>query len=328
MKEVGIIRWGIIGCGKIAAKFAADLALLPRTTLQGVASRSLARARSFAETHGAEDYYDSYSDLVDSPDIDAIYVATPHTLHRGHTLLSLTAGKHVLCEKPMGINQGEVDTMIAAAQASNLLLMEALWTHFIPAVRDAKAAISDGVIGEVLHMRSDFGFTANLDPTLRLLNPSLGGGALLDIGIYPAYIMLELLGEPSHISAASTIGGTGVDLHTSIIAAYDTGQHAYLESSLRVSTECVTIVYGTEGQLTIESRWHEADSYSVVKDGRKQTFIRYKEGHGYYHEILAFNHCLRIGSRQPLFEHAKSQRLIRFLDRVRREVGLVYPSEP
>ncbi len=322
-----MIKWGIIGCGKIAAKFAADLALVSGGELHAVASRSLARAQSFADEHGAVLFFDSYAALVECAEIDAIYVATPHTFHQEHTLFSLHAGKHVLCEKPMGINHGQVVSMLEAAVASDRLLMEALWTHFLPAVIAAKAAITAGDIGEVSHMRSDFGFAANPDPSLRLLNPYLGGGALLDIGIYPAYIMLEVLGEPSEIAVQTTLGDTGVDLHTAVMAKYDSGQHAYLEASLRVETSCTTTVYGDKGHIVINSRWHETDSYTIVRGADVKTVTLPKTGFGYYHEIVAFNQSLRGRSMQPPFPHSNSERLIRFLDLVRGEIGLRYPDE-
>ena len=195
------INWGIIAPGKIAQKFASDLKLVEGANLLAVASRDETRAKEFALEYNAQKHYGSYLDLVKDPDVDVVYIASPHPFHFEQSLLCLNHGKHVLCEKPMCMNVQEVKQLIDVAQSKNLFLMEALWTRFIPSFVKCKNLVEQGEIGEILYIQADFGFRAEYDVQRRTFNKELGGGSLLDIGIYPVFFALEIAGKPWEIKA-------------------------------------------------------------------------------------------------------------------------------
>ncbi|MBN1651101.1 MAG: Gfo/Idh/MocA family oxidoreductase [Bacteroidales bacterium] len=218
-----IINWGIIGLGKIAHKFAEDLQLVEDANLLAVASRDIENAKSFAKKFSANQFYSSYKALVENPNVDVVYIATPHALHYEHTLLCLNANKAVLCEKAFAMNAAEVKEMIRTAKARNVFLMEALWTRFIPGTLKTLALIKEGSIGKIHSVEADFGFIGDTDPEKRLFNKRLGGGALFDIGIYPVFLSILILGAPKYINAHATMAATGVDAEVKITFAYESG---------------------------------------------------------------------------------------------------------
>ena len=203
--------WGIIGLGKIANKFAADLQYSETAQLYGVASQDLNKAKKFSTKYNAQKYYGSYQALANAPEIDIIYVATPHVFHFENTMMCLKQNKAVLCEKPMGMNAKEVRLMIEEASTRNLFLMEGLWTRFIPATEKLIELLAQNVIGQVTSLQADFGFKGDSNPENRIFNKNLGGGSLLDIGIYPIYLSLLVLGIPTDITATAQLTETGVD---------------------------------------------------------------------------------------------------------------------
>lgn len=318
------IKWGIIGCGNIAHKFAEDLQLSPAATLSAVASRSLSKAEKFAKTYDCPMAFGDYEQMLAEADLDIVYIATPHNLHYDHTMLCLRYRRHVLCEKPLSINSDRVLQMQRYATQQGCMLMEALWSHFLPALVKARSIITSGEIGEVLHLRADFGFAAPYHPEKRLYNKSLAGGALLDVGIYPCYLLLQVLGRPDRVQASATFAETGVDVHTGILASYTTGQQAYLEASFRSTTPCIAEVYGTAGKVVIHSRWHEADSLTVLRGDNIEEVHLPKTGNGYYHELEAVQQTLLMGGINPPFTAADSREIIHLLDRIRQEIGLEY----
>jgi predicted dehydrogenase len=226
------INWGILGLGHIAEKFASDLQLSESSVLQGVASRDINKAKQFGDKYNPINYYGSYTELAEDPSIDVIYIATPHTLHFENTMMCLKNGKSVLCEKPMGMNSDEVKIMSEYAKRSNLFLMEGLWTRFIPATEKLLELLDNKEIGDLVMVRADFGFNAPFNPESRVFNRNLGGGSLMDVGIYPVYLSLLTLGNPSAISATSEFTETGVDANCSMSLEYNNKAMSILESSI------------------------------------------------------------------------------------------------
>ncbi len=288
MTSKKIINWGVIGPGKIAHKFVQDLLTLPNARLHAVASRSLERAQEFANQYDAPHAYGSYDELGNCPDLDVVYIATPHSEHAKNTILLLNKKIPVLCEKPMGINQQEVQQMISVARDQQTYLMEALWTRFLPAFQKLIAVIEAGRIGEVLTLKADFGFQADFDPKSRLFDPVLAGGALLDIGIYPAFLATLLLGKPNQIKAMAHVGSTGVDEANAILLKYPSGKMAILSSTILHESPTVAEIYGTKGKIIIPSRWHEAKTFTLIDaNGEEEAFVFDYPQRGYHAEAAA-----------------------------------------
>lgn len=322
------IRWGIIGLGGIAHHFIKDLLMVDDAKLIAVASRSEDKALAFKEQYGATHAYGSYQELFDCADVDVVYIATPHTAHADLAIQAMNAGKHVLCEKPMGVNALEVDKMIASARTNNVFLMEALWSRFNPAIRKVVAHIENGEIGNIQYLHADFAFYAlDRDPNGRLLNPDLAGGSLLDIGIYPIFLTYLLLGKPENIEAKSKFFNTGVEIGTVMVFEYAQAQ-ALLYSGLTSKSEMRAQISGTKGTLLIEPRWHEAQGYTLVKGDHTEDVFLPTKGRGYYYEIMEVHQCLRNEALQsPLWSHQNSKDLIGLLDSVRQVAGIVFPFE-
>lgn len=320
------VNWGIIGLGKIAHKFAHDLLLVENANLYGVASRELVKAKNFAIKYQIENFYSSYKDLTDDPNIDIVYIATPHIYHCEFTLMALNSGKAVLCEKAFGMNKLEVEKMITKAREKKLFLMEALWTRFIPGTEKLLELLNSGLIGDLKSVRADFGFKANYSPHKRLFNKELGGGALLDIGIYPVFLSLLSLGFPKEIIASAIMSKTKVDMSIMMLFNYHNYKTAILDATLAVDTPTEAWLHGTKGSLKMHSRFHHTESISHYKDHQLvETYkVKYK-GNGYFHEIMEVMSCLEKGKiesdKMPL---TFSLKLIDLLDKVREEIGLTY----
>lgn len=323
------INWGIIGLGKIAHKFAQDLAQVKDARLLAVASTSSGRAQDFATTYGAPHAYGSYEGILECPDLDVVYIATPHNLHYSSTLLCLNKGIAVLCEKPFAIHARQAAEMIETARAQDTFLMEALWTRFLPVTEKALELIESGAIGEVLSVKADFGFKAVFEPRSRLYDPVLGGGALLDIGIYPLFLAQLLLGKPASIKALAHIGPTGVDEETGVILQYAGGQMAHLHASIRSKTKTEAFIYGELGAIHIHTRWHESTALTLLKhEQRPLDFTFPMRGRGYNFEAQEVVHCLQEGLKESQRWPLKStQSLMELLDAIRREAGIVYAED-
>jgi len=321
------IKWGVIGVGKIAEKFATDLKSVKNAQLYAVASSSsLDRAKDFAERYESPYFYDSYEGIFQTPDLDAIYIATPHTSHAENTLLCLKHKVPVLCEKPFAMSLKQVQTMVEAARENDTFLMEAMWTRFIPAIQKTLDLIAEGRIGKVRNVQADFGFNAPFLPEKRLLNPNLGGGALLDIGIYPAYLSLLLLGYPSEIQAISNFGKTGIDETTSFVLGYKNEATANLSCTLKSRTLTEALIYGENGYIHIEGRFMEAKRITLYETDKKPVKFNFpRKTFGYNFEIEEVNACLRAGKieseKMPL---SMSVKLISLLDEVREKAGIFY----
>lgn len=323
------VRWGIIGPGNIARKFAEDLKLAEGAVLQAVASRDAARAKAFGKDFGAIKTYGSYEALAKDPEVDIVYVATPHVFHYPHSMLCLQNGKAVLCEKPFGMNAREVEAMLAEAKARDVFIMEAFWTRFIPGIQKTLELIESGAIGNVEYVRADFGFVGDTDPKKRVYDKALGGGSLMDVGIYPIYLALLLLGVPDTIDASALFSSTGVDTHCIMMFDYEKGQKSILESSVIEQTPTEALIFGSKGMIRLHRRFHHTQKITLELHGKEpeSTEVKYK-GNGYYHEIVEANECLRKGKKESEgMPHAMSLDLIRTLDRVRKKIGLAYAQD-
>ena len=324
----GKIRWGIIGPGKIAHSFVRDLLLVGDAELTAVASRNLEKATAFGKEYNVPNCFGSYKDLFISDTADVLYIATPHTSHARLSIEAMSHGKHVLCEKPMGVNSKEVRAMADAAKKNKVFLMEALWSRFNPSIRKVKQLVDEGAIGTVNYLRADFGFYA-LDRELsgRLLNPELAGGSILDIGIYPAFLAYLFLGTPERIFSSSKFLENGVETQTAMILEYP-GGHAQLYSGLTCRTGMEAEIGGSTGTIYLHPRWHETQGYSIEKDGETSVHELPTLGKGYAHEIQEVHGCLRGGKTQSdLWSLQNSADLISILDEVRRQNKVVFPFE-
>lgn len=322
------IRWGVAGPGRIAHKFAQDLQLVEDGQLTAVGSRDLERARLFADHYGATHAFGSYEELFQSDEVDVVYIATPHTHHAKLALLAMENGKHVLCEKPAGVNFSEVNGMISSSRKNGVFFMEALWSRFNPAIRRVKELVDKNEIGQVGYINADFAFYAlDRDESGRILNPDLAGGSLLDIGIYPIFLTYLILGKPQEIVAVSKFHETGVEIQTSMIFDYP-GAQAVLYSGNTTNSEMKAEISGSTGALYLPPRWHEAQGYIMVKNGETLKHELPTMGFGYAHEIIEVHNCLRAGRVQSTFwSHQNSLDLIELLDSVRAKSGITFPFE-
>ena len=323
------IRWGILACGRIAKKFAADLNLLDDAELIAVSSRDKQRAVEFSKEFPAKYAFGSYQELVEHPEVDVIYVASPHAQHHEHTLLCLNHGKAVLCEKAFAINSRQATEMVELARRKNIFLMEALWSRFLPHYLKVREMISEGMIGEVKGVLANFGFKPTDPVPDRLFNPALGGGALLDIGIYPVFFAQSILGKPDKILASMDIASTGVDEQCSMIFQYKNGQTASLFSSLSSNLETDADIFGTKGRIRLTSRFYEPSAtiqyYPDKVDSRQLLPFERENGWGYQHEIRHVNECLRKGLKEsPMHTLDDSLAIMNTLDTIRAEMGLTY----
>jgi len=326
---VDTIRWGVMGTGNIAGQFARDLRVARNAELRGVASRNLENAGRFAEEHKVPKAYGSYEELADAPNIDAVYIGTPHAFHKNNTLMCLNHGKHVLCEKPLALDQKEALEMVQAARDAGRFLMEAMWMFFFPAVQKARDLVRAGALGEVRMLRADFAFKADLVPGGRLTDPGLGGGALLDIGIYPLALAQIVFDEPPiAIATAAHFGETGVDVQSGIVMKYATGACAVLSCSFETTMQQEAVIAGTEGSIRIPHEFSHPDTLFLCRDGKEERLAFDRCGIGYYWEAEETGRCIREGLLEsPVVPHSESLALARTMDRVRRVWSLKYPSE-
>lgn len=329
MAKLSKLKWGIIGTGKIAGLFAHDLLLVEDAVFQGVASREGQKSKAFAEKYQAAKYYSSYEQLAEDPDIDIVYIATPHVFHFPHAMLCLQHNKHVLCEKPFGMNQREVLTLTREAKARGLFVMEALWTRFLPSTQKLLELVQQDVIGKVDYLRADFGFQGDPDPDKRLLKKALGGGSLLDIGIYPAFLSLLLMGEPDEIKARARFSATGVDTLCTMIFHYHQGKQAVLESTILHNTPTEAFIYGNKGFIKMHRSFHHTRQLTVALHHQPmQTLHIDYRGNGFCDEIEEVMYCVNNNQTESnKMTHQMSLNLITTLDRIRGEIGLSYPMD-
>lgn len=322
------VRWGILGTGDIARQFASDVNKLDDATLWAVGSRRQESADAFGDTHGIPHRHASYEALVGDPGVDAIYIATPHPLHCENTLLALDAGKAVLCEKPLAMNAREAEVMMKRAGERGCFLMEAMWTYFLPAIIEIEKVIAEGVIGEVRMVRADFSFWADREEDSRLFDLSMGGGSLLDVGIYPIALATQFLGDaPSEIVSSVDIGATGADEQAAMLFKYDNGSLAVLSSGIYTQGSCDAVISGTKGFITIPE-FFRANRYSVTCEDVTTEHKCERVGFGYGYEALEVGRCLRAGlAESPRMPHDRSRAFQRIMDGLRAQWGLRYPAD-
>ncbi|MFK2873041.1 Gfo/Idh/MocA family protein [Dyella lipolytica] len=324
-----VIRWGILGTGVIAHKFAAALRNVPGATLAAVASRTSGNAKAFGRDVDVSRCHGSYQELADDAEVDVIYVATPHPQHAENTLMCLQGGKAVLCEKPFTMNLREARAAIELARQKNLFLMEAMWTRFLPVVAEAKRVIASGEIGRVQQCHGDFGFAANDASAHRLYDRDLGGGALLDVGIYPLSLAAYFLGAIDSVTAVAQLGDTGVDMQTAFTLQHRGGAVSSCACAINAQTPTELTIAGDLGYLRLESPFYVSNALTVVlANGERRTIPCPYIGNGYCLEAMEVTRCLREGLiESPVMSHDESLALMTCLDLIREQIGLTYPAD-
>ena len=323
------IRWGILGTGAIAKTFAEGLSVLPDAELVAVGSRTQDSADAFGDAYHIPHRHPSYAALASDRDVDVIYIGTPHSLHCEDTIMCLDAGKAVLCEKPFAINASQATDMIALAREKGLFLMEAMWSRFLPIIVQVRGLLADGAIGDLRMLSVDFGFRADVDPKSRLFDPHLGGGALLDVGIYPISLASMLLGPPTRITSMAHLGETSVDEQAAIIFGYGEGQLAILATAIRTDTPVEATLSGTKGRIRIHAPWYHGTALTLSVTDHEDVVMRlpYK-GNGYTHEAIEVMRCLREGKLESdIMSLDETLSIMETMDTVRAQWGLSYPME-
>ena len=323
------IRWGILGTGNIATKFATGLAYAPDAELVAVGSRAQETAEAFGDKFGIPRRHASYEALAADPEVDAIYVSTLNPCHKANTMLCLESGKAVLCEKPFAINAAEAAEMIAVARREKRFLMEAMWTRFIPATVQVRDWLAEGAIGAPRMFHGSFGFAAE---KRRLWDPNLGGGALLDVGIYPLSYASMIFGrQPVDISALADIGKTGVDEQGAAVLRYDDGEIATFSFAFRTETFHEARIMGTKGRIAVAPPFWKASEATLYEgaEGEKEHRIELPfDGNGYQFEAAEVGRCLREGKLESdVMPFDESLAIMKTMDRIREQWGLKYPME-
>ena len=323
------IRWGILGPGGIAHKFATGLKAIPDSEIVAVGSRDRQRANAFADTFNVLHRHGSYVELANDPEVDVIYVATPHPFHKECAMLCLEAGKAVLCEKPFTVDAEQAEALIASARTSKQFLMEAMWTRFIPVIAKVREWLVDGAIGEPCMLTADFGNHVELSVENlagRLFRPELAGGALLDIGVYTVSLASMVFGTPTKITGLAHIGETGVDERAAILLGYDTGQIANLSCALTTRTSHEARIFGTKGAIHIPN-FSRATSATLEVIGKEPQQIEIPFiDNGFEYQAIEVINCLRAGKLESdIMPLAESLSIIKTMDTVRAQWGLEYP---
>ena len=361
------VNWGILGTGAVARQFAQGLRFLPDGQLLAVGSRTLSTAQEFSRQLNVPRAYGSYEELVNDRDVDVVYIATPHTKHKDNCILGLEAGKAILCEKPFTINSREALEVIDLARRKRLFCMEAMWMRFMPLMLRLQDVLDSNAIGEVRMVTIHVGYSNEFNKEDRLVNPALGGGALLDLGIYPLSLAFKLLGSPSSVVSHATMGDTGVDEQSAVILGYPEGQQALLAASLRHSTPNEAVIMGTEGQIRIHAPFYRAHKLSIIKsspvvsnsngghqvrsrikriplvqelylrldtlvsplvNGRPIRIVQPFKGNGYNYEAAEVMRCLKTGERESnIMPLDETFRIMETMDTIRRQWNLKYPQE-
>ena len=312
------LRWGLIGTGWIADSFAADLAFTDSGRVVAVGSRRIETANAFADRFEIPNRHASYEALVADPDVDVVYVATPHPMHHPNTLLALRAGKPVLVEKPFTMNAAEARELVAVARAEKLFLMEAMWTRFLPHVARIRQLIAAGALGEIVSVSADHGQWFAQDPDFRLFAPELGGGALLDLGVYPVSFASMLLGAPESIVALIEPAFTGVDGQTSMLFGYASGAQAVLSCTLSAKSSTRAAIVGTEARIEIDGDFYTPTSFTLItRSGERTRYDEPHQGRGLWHQADEVARCLREGLLEsPLMPLDESISIMQTLDAV------------
>ncbi len=326
------IRWGILGCGRIARKFASDLHLVQDAELIAVGSRDKENAKAFTKDFPVKYIHDNYESLADNDEVDVIYIATPHSHHYENTILCLEHYKAVLCEKAFAVNARQVKQMIALAREKKVFLMEALWTKFLPHYNQMLQLLHEGKVGEVKSVSINFGFKPEPPVPQRLFDPALAGGTMLDIGIYNVFLALSVLGRPDFIDAVMSPAATGVDEQCCVIFKYNSGAIAHLFSTFSSNLATEADICGTHGRIRLAHRFYAPESiiehYPDKVDSRVIIPVTKEEGWGYQYEARHVCECLKNGATEsPVMSFADSILLIETLDAIRAKAGIYYAAD-
>ena len=325
-----IIRWGIVGTGNIAKQFARGLEALDDAQLVAVGSRAQDTADAFGDKFNVARRYATYQALADDPDVDAVYISTPHPLHKDNSIMCLRAGKAVLCEKPFTINARETQELIDVARETGCFLMEAMWTRFLPVIVQVREWLNAGVIGDVRVITADFGFRTDVEEESRLFDRAMGGGALLDVGIYVLSFTSMVMGrQPDRIAALAEIGPTGVDDQNGLLLSYPCGTLALLASATRTNTPQDARILGADGSIHIHSPFWNARSATLTVAGKPdETFEPDTQENGYNYEAAELMRCLRAGEHESaVMSLDESLAIMETMDAIRAQWGLAYPME-
>lgn len=320
------IRWGIMGTGKIARQFAIGLRELPDVRLVAVGSRTAAASAAFGFEFQVPHCHASYEALANDPAVDVIYVATPHACHKENALLALAAGKAVLCEKPFTINAREATEVIAFARAKKLFLMEAMWTRCLPLMDKLRELLAAQAIGELRMLTADFGFRAEYHEEPRLFDHAVGGGALLDVGVYPVSLASLLFGSPTGITTQAHLGPTSVDEEAAMVLLHGQGQLAVLSTAIRVDTAQEAVLSGTQGRIRIQRPWWRPTVMTLTREGHADEVMESQlTGNGYQFEAAEVMRCLLAGKLESdLMPLDESLSIMKTMDAIRAQWGLKY----
>lgn len=322
------LGWGILATGWIADLFAQDLLLL-ELRVAAVGSRSVEKAREFASRFGNPKAFGSYEALVADPDVDIIYVATPHPMHAEAALLALNAGKHVLVEKPFTLNSVQARQIVERAKEKNLVILEAMWTRFLPHMRRIHQIIEEGVLGELRSVSAEHRQFLPTDPKHRLNALELGGGALLDLGVYPISFVHDILGAPRSIDAIARFKDTGVDAEVATIMQHRDGVTSMTVSSLDCAGSNRAVIYGSKARIEIANTWYMPTTFRVVdyQENVVEEFMQAVPGRGMQFQALEMERLVREGVTSKLMDPEDSVAIMETLDAIREKIGLSYPGE-
>ncbi|MFG2737054.1 Gfo/Idh/MocA family oxidoreductase [Streptomyces carpaticus] len=322
------VRWGILATGSIAAAVTADIVAMPDAEVVAVGSRTPEAARGFAERFGLPRAYGSWRELAEDPEVDVVYVATPHSAHHAAVRTALLAGKPVLCEKPFTLNAAEAEDLVALARERGVFLMEAMWMYCNPAIRRLTELVRDGAIGEIRSVHAEFGLAGPIPPDHRLRNPALGGGALLDLGVYPVSFAQLLLGEPQAVTAWARMSD-GVDENTGLLLGYDSGALAALTCSLVAGTANSASVTGSAGRIELPGGFFFPERFTLHREGAEpEEFDGFGPHQTYAHQAAEVMRALRAGETEsPLVPLEGTLAVMRTLDAARERIGLRFPGE-
>ncbi len=318
-------RWGILGTGGIASTFASDLPLVDGAELAAVGSRTLPAATAFAERHGFARAHGSWAELAADPDVDVVYVATPHAFHLDAAMTCLSAGKAVLCEKPMTLDLTTSALLVQESRAQRVFLMEAMWMRCNPAVRRMAEMIRAGAIGEVKAVHADFGLQGPFEASHRLRDPELGGGALLDLGVYPINLAHLILGTPASVRSWAHLTPERVDETTGLLFGYETGAVAALTCSINGASRNAASITGTEGRIDLPPGFFMPQTFTVSRGSSVEVVDVSFEGRGYRFEAEEVQRCLGEGLLEsPLMPQTTTLEIMSLLDTIREEIGVAY----
>ena len=322
------MNWGIIGLGNISSKFAEALTFVDDAKLYAVASNSKERASDFTKKHKAKIAYYTYNDLFKDDEVEVVYIGTPHVFHAENAIAAMNNGKAVLCEKPIAMNHKQAKKMFDCARANNVFLMEAMWTRFIPSFKKALELVENGTIGKVKNIFADFGFQTDQGPEGRLFNPKLGGGSILDVGIYPIFLALSVLGEPKNIKAFANLNAQKTDDACNMIFDYDDAL-ANLTSSVVCNQPVSATIFGTKGTIKLNRRWHNPTSITLLKDSKEVKRFDFNEvGNGMQYQVIDVQNSIKEGRIQShTMSWDDSLKLHKTMDLVRAEAGVSYDCD-